>query len=203
MGAPNTTERQSGDTSPLAENSLTPDGLAAFVQENSGWMMGVALRILLDRGHAEDAVQSAFSRILEKAESFEGRGSFRGWMHRITINEALMLRRRIRSRREFDIETLQPRFDSGGCRLEPELTEIVTPEQLLGDAQTVRAVTMAIRSLPEDYRIVVCLRDIEGLNTREVSTQLGISEANVKVRLHRARAALKTLLQRMRQEGQL
>lgn len=180
-----------------------PDDLPTFVQSNIGWMMGVALRILLDKGHAEDAVQMAFAKILNKADDFKGHGSFKGWMHRIVINEALMLRRKIKSRKELDIESLQPQFNSGGCRIDVELTEIVTPEKLLEDAQTVQTVTMAIQALPEDYRIVVCLRDIEGLSTKEVSDHLGISETNVKVRLHRARAALKTLLQNPRREGQL
>ncbi|WP_300033682.1 sigma-70 family RNA polymerase sigma factor [uncultured Roseobacter sp.] len=185
------------------DSAVLPEDLAGFVQANLGWMMGVALRILMEKGHAEDAVQMAFSRILDKAGDFDGRGSLKGWMHRIVINEALMLRRKINSRRELDIDALQPQFDGGGCRLDPALTDQVTPEQLLESAQTVQAVTMAIRSLPEDYRIVVCLRDIEGLSTREVSDHLGLSETNVKVRLHRARAALRTLLEELRLEGQL
>ncbi len=62
---------------------------------------------------------------------------------------------------------------------------------------------MAIKTLPEDYRIVICLRDIEGLSTTETCEVLGISEANVKVRLHRGRAALKKLLQDKKSDGKI
>lgn len=64
--------------------------LATFIEANAGWMMGVALRILLDKGHADDALQSAPSKILEAANDFEGRGSFKVWMHRVIISEAPM-----------------------------------------------------------------------------------------------------------------
>ncbi|WP_299732109.1 sigma-70 family RNA polymerase sigma factor [uncultured Tateyamaria sp.] len=107
------------------------EDLQTFVRENSGWMIGVAARILLDRQHAEDAVQTAFAKIIKNAETYSGQGSFRGWMHRIVINEALMIRRTIKRRNETDIDALLPEFDNGGCRIDPQLAETLTPEMIL------------------------------------------------------------------------
>lgn len=168
--------------------------LEAFVRANTAWMLAVAVRILQDKGHAEDAVQAAFAKILTNIESFEGRSALKTWMHRIVVNEALMILRKIKRRQEQSIDGLMPAFDGSGCRVVDDLTETETPEILLGKAQTSRAVSAAINQLPDPYRVVLCLRDIEGLSTHEVCEALGISEANVKVRLHRARAALKKLL---------
>ena len=154
-----------------------------------------ALKFLQDKGHAEDAVQVAFTKILTNIDGFEGRSALKTWMHRIVVNEALMILRKIKRRQEQSIDGLMPKFDGSGCRVEFDLTETETPEELLEKAQTSRAVSAAINQLPDPYRIVLCLRDIEELSTLEVCEMLDISEANVKVRLHRARAALKKLLE--------
>lgn len=190
----------------LSLPDITPesmDDLRSFVRSHTGWMLGVAIRILLDRQYAEDAVQTSFTKIITKSDDFNGTGSFRGWMHRIVINEALMLRRKVQRRNEVHIDALLPEFDKGGCRIDPQLAETVTPEMMLQDAQLVQAVTMAIQTLPEQYRIIICLRDIEGLSIKETASLLEITEENVKVRLHRARSALKKLLQDLKSAGQL
>jgi RNA polymerase sigma-70 factor (ECF subfamily) len=169
--------------------------LEPFVRSNTAWMLAVAVRILQDKGHAEDAVQVAFTKISTNIDGFEGRSALKTWMHRIVVNEALMILRKIKRRQEQSIDGLMPEFDGSGCRVEFDLTETETPEELLEKAQTSRAVSAAINRLPDPYRIVLCLRDIEELSTLEVCEMLDISEANVKVRLHRARAALKKLLE--------
>jgi RNA polymerase sigma-70 factor (ECF subfamily) len=174
---------------------LPEEDLPQFVREHSDWMLAVAYRILTDQAHAEDAVQTAFSKILSKLATFEGRSALRTWMHRIVTNEALMSLRKIKRQNEHSIDELLPVFDGSGCRIEFESNEIPTPEALLSRRQTHDQIRGAIMSLPDKYRIVLCLRDIEGLSTTETSKALGLSEANVKVRLHRARAALKKLLE--------
>lgn len=83
------------------------------------------------------------------------------------------------------------------------MTDVVTPERLRQHAQTVQGVTMSIQSLPENNRIMVCLRDIKDLTTKEVRAHLGIRKTNVKVRLHRARAAPTILLQDLKSQGQV
>lgn len=182
---------------------LSAEELTLFVREHSDWMLGVSFRILRDQAHAEDAVQVAFSKIWSKLETFEGRSAMRTWMHRIVTNEALMILRKIKRQNEHSIDDLLPVFDGKGCRVEYDLKEVATPEALLSQRETHDQVRHAIMSLPEKYRIVLCLRDIEGLSTSETSKALDVSEANVKVRLHRARAALKKLLEPHVKENKL
>jgi RNA polymerase sigma-70 factor (ECF subfamily) len=180
------------------DHQTSPDDMsdiAAFVRLHSAWMLPVAQRILQDKGHAEDAVQTGFAKIFANIDSFEDRSSLKTWMHRIIVNEALTSLRRIKGRKEDSIDELLPEFDGAACRIDADVSQLVTPENLLQRAQTHATVSAAIRLLPEKYRAVLCLRDIEELSTSEVSAALGISETNVKVRLHRARAALKKLLE--------
>lgn len=169
--------------------------LPNFVRQHSDWMMAVAFRILQDQSHAEDAVQVAFTKVLSKMDTFEGRSALRTWMHRIVANEALMILRKIKRQNEHSIDDLLPVFDAYGCRIDSDSNEIETPEVLLSRRETHDQIRDAIMALPDKYRIVLCLRDIEGFSTSETSVALEMSEANVKVRLHRARAALKTLLE--------
>lgn len=189
------TKQSDDEIWPVGDDGLLPELIPDFVQLHSDWMLAVAYRILLDQSHAEDAVQTAFAKIFTKLETFEGRSALRTWMHRIVVNEALMVLRKIKRQNEHSIDDLLPVFDAAGCRVEFDAGESATPEALLSQVQTLDIIRNAIMSLPEPYRLVLCLRDIEGLSTIETSVALEISEANVKTRLHRARAALKTLLE--------
>ena len=185
---------------------VTADDLAAllaadpgeterFVRRHTGWMFAVAARILGDGGLAEDAVQNAYSNIFKSLATFQGQASLKTWMHRIVINEALMLARRQKRYRIESLEQLLPEFDRSGCRIEPAWTTIETPETLLRQTETLNTVRRHVDQLPDNYRIVLLLRDIEELSTADVANLLDLSEATVKIRLHRARAALKKLLQ--------
>ncbi len=158
-------------------------------------MRALATRMLGDPALADDCVQEAFIKAFRAIASFEGRSSLKTWLHRITVNEALMKLRSVDRRREDTIDDLLPEFDQNGCRIEPPWGAIPTPSELLEQKATRELVTAHIRDLPDDYRIVLQLRDIEEMTTAEVADILEISESNVKVRLHRARAALKRLLE--------
>jgi len=169
--------------------------IEAFVRQNTPWMLRLANRILRDQGLAEDAVQAAFASIFRALGRFEGRSSLKTWMHRIVANQALMQLRKDRRLQEMSIDALLPEFDISGCRIEDDWQTVETPEALLEKAQTKGTVLALIDTLPDAYRIVLVLRDIEELSTAEVAEMLELTEANVKVRLHRARAALKKLLE--------
>ncbi len=173
---------------------MTQSVAAALVRGNIGWMLAVARRFLNDPAKAEDAVQAAFAKILEKHAGFEGRSDIKTWMHRIVVNEALMILRHMRRRNEVAIDDLLPDFDVLGCRLSSETRPEQSPDNILQSAQTRAIVASKIAALPDQYRIVLVHRDIEGLTTSDVAQVLEISEGNVKIRLHRARSALKTLL---------
>ena len=157
--------------------------------------IAVARRIVADHALAEDCVQEAFVNAFGKIGEFEGRSSLKSWLHRIVVNQALMKLRSRRSRGEAPIDDLMPEFDENACRIEGPWQHLATPDEVL-EREDRRAIVQAkIQDLPDSYRMVLQLRDIEELTTREVAEALGLSEANVKVRLHRARSALKKLLE--------
>lgn len=166
-----------------------------LVRTEAGRMIAVAKRMLGDHALAEDCVQDAFIKLFRNIQSFEQRSSLRSWVHRIVVNEALMKLRSKRTRGEAPIDDLLPEFDENACRIEGPWQYLATPEEIFARQDRRSLVLAKIDELPESYRVVLLLRDIEELSTREVADGLGLSEANVKVRLHRARSALKKLLE--------
>lgn len=174
-----------------------------LVRINIARMLAVANRILRDESLAEDAVQQAFGKVYEKYDTFENRANISTWIHRITINEALMILRRTKRLNEGSLDELLPEFDQSGCRIDTDLEDQKSPERELQIQQTRNVVTAMIDELPTQYRIVLVLRDIEDLTTEEVANALNISTANVKTRLHRARSALKRLLEPYLKKGML
>jgi RNA polymerase sigma-70 factor (ECF subfamily) len=166
-----------------------------LVRDNIGWMLALAERMLRDRGLAEDAVQEAFVNALRGRQRFEGRSGIKTWLHRITVNAALTKLRQLKRLGEQPIDEYLPEFDRADCRNEARWTYLAPVQEVMESAELRDFVSGAIDKLPDSYRIVLQLRDIQGYATSEVATLLEISEANVKVRLHRARAALKKLLE--------
>lgn len=166
-----------------------------LVREHIGWMRGLALRILRDSDAADDCVQDAFINAFRHLEHFKGEARLKTWLHRIVVNTALMRLRKLKRLNEQSIDDLQTEYAPEGHRLHPPPSQTATPAEILEQEDRRETVISAISQLPESYRIVLQLRDIEELSTAEVAVALGISEANVKVRLHRGRTALKTLLE--------
>jgi RNA polymerase sigma-70 factor (ECF subfamily) len=158
-------------------------------------MLATAKRLLRGEEDARDAVQEAFVQAFRNIGSFEGRSSLGTWLHRIAVNAALMKMRARRRKPEGSIDELLPAFDTDGCRIEPlwQLDESV--ESMVQRDQVRDLVRQSIDALPDDYRAIVILRDIEGHDTATVAEMLDISREAVKTRLHRARAALKKLLE--------
>lgn len=167
----------------------------ALVRDHIGWMLTLAENILRDRGLAEDAVQNAFVAVFRGLDRFEKRSSLKTWLHRITVNAALDRLRHAGRLAEQSIDDLLPDFDQYDCRIEPPWSDMVSPQEVAESADLQRLVQQKIDDLPDAYRIVLQLRDVEEYDTGEVAEMLNLSPANVKVRLHRARAALKKLLE--------
>ena len=115
--------------------------------------------------------------------------------YRIVINAALM---RLRSRRgasEQSVDDTLPQIDRAWCRTGATWTEMATPHEILQRKEARELVVAKLMELPDGYRIVLLLRDIEGMSTEETASELGLTEGAVKVRLHRARAAFKMLVE--------
>jgi len=164
------------------------------VRTFGGRMLAVARRIVRNDEDARDAVQTAYLSAFKAIANFKSGCQLSTWLHRIVVNAALMKLRRDRRRPEESIETLLPRFQEDGHHVEQ-----FSPADLPADVQLeraeMRAITRAcIAELPEAYRTVLMMRDIEDLSTNEVAATLGITPNAAKIRLHRARQALMTLL---------
>jgi len=166
-----------------------------MVRQYGSRLLAVSRRIVGNEADACDCLQEALLKCFTSIDQFEGRSSLGTWLHRITVNVSLMrLRSRNRSR-EDSLDELQPEFDSKGMRVEDApLADAKEIEELYEQGQTRDAVRAAIDRLPDEYRVIVIARDIEQLSTAETAKVLDISQSLVKTRLHRARAALKKLL---------
>lgn len=180
----------------LVDELLRGDRAAieAFVKGNIGWMRDVARRYVCD-DTADDCVQDALVSVFQALPTFQGRSRLKSWMHRILINCALMRLRVARRRKEASIDDMLDHLDSDCARTSGDWAVDSTPERDLERVQTSEVVRHAIDQLPASYRAVLVLRDLEGLDTTQVAHSLRLTEANVKVRLHRARSALRTLLE--------
>jgi RNA polymerase sigma-70 factor (ECF subfamily) len=149
---------------------------------------------------AEEVVQDVFLALFRKAHTFEERAALSSWIYRITVNAALIKRRGHRGQREVSLESLLPTFLPDGHRAgEPAVLRTdwsQTAESELLAQETREILQRTIQDLPDSYRTVVMLRDIEGLSNEQVAEVVGESVPAVKSRLHRARMALREELSR-------
>jgi RNA polymerase sigma-70 factor, ECF subfamily len=170
------------------------DSFAACVRAYCGQMLIATRRILGNEEDARDAVQDAFLSAFKDIGRFEGRSRLGTWLHRIAVNAALMRRRGKQRHPERSIEELLPHFGEGEHQLDPPAPWKGTSEMLVQQQESRALVQRCIDQLPETYRTVLLLRDIEELDTEETARLLGTSPGVVKTRLHRARQALRCLL---------
>ena len=165
-------------------------------------VLTVARRYLRSEADAADCFQETFIAVLKSINSFSGQSSLRQWVRGVAVNQSLMALRSRKHKREDSIENLMPQFDESGKRIRvaSERYDAGIEQQLDAGAlrKTVRA---CIQKLPEDYRIVVLLRDIDGYSTKETAAILGIQVNAVKTRLHRARTALKCIVEPLIEAG--
>lgn len=160
-------------------------------------LRAVALRLLQNQADADEVVQEAFLSAFRNLPSWRGDARLGTWLHRIVVNAALQrLRRRKRlGTASESVEELLPRFLDNGHPEHFHRPWVQTAEELATRAETREQVRRVIDKLPENYRTVLILRDIEELDTAEVADLLELSPGAVKVRLHRARQALRNLLE--------
>jgi RNA polymerase sigma-70 factor (ECF subfamily) len=165
-----------------------------FVRQFSGRLLHVARGLLRNDEDAADAVQDAFVSAFKSLERFEANSSLGTWMHRIVVNMCLMKLRSRRTRKTRSIEELLPRFDETGHHVQPVCPWSESGYQRLASTESRNQVRACIDQLPDDYRTILILRDVEELETDVTAGILGISVGAAKTRLHRARQALRTLL---------
>jgi len=159
-----------------------------------GRLLAVARRFTRNDEDARDVVQSAYLSAFRGLNEFEGACLLSTWLHRIVVNTALMQLRSRRRKPEDPIDVLLPAFQQDGHHVEQFSDWSAPADQLLERKQTRATVRACIEQLPDNYRAVLMLRDIEERSTQEVAELLTMTPTAVKVRLHRARQALSTLL---------
>jgi RNA polymerase sigma-70 factor (ECF subfamily) len=157
----------------------------------------LATRITRNEQDAEEVVQDAFWSVIQKIATFRGESVFGSWLYRIVANAAYQkLRARPGRRAELSPEEVLPVFDPHGRHGGPMVDWSTGLDDTARQTELRVVLSGAIDALPADYRAVVVLRDVEGLSHREISDALGLSVANVKTRVHRARLFLRKRLER-------
>lgn len=176
---------------PTSEPPATPT-LEEVFHAYGPRVFSVARRMVANETDAEDVTQEVLLRLVEKLPSFRGESAFPTWLHRITINTALTHRRKRAVRDEHRIDhPLEALLESGGDEAYQRTT---APEAVLEEGETRRLIERAVAGLPELYRQVFVLSDIEGLPNADIADRVGTSLPAVKSRLHRARALLREAL---------
>jgi RNA polymerase sigma-70 factor, ECF subfamily len=168
----------------------------AMIREYGGRLLAVARRFVRSDEDARDVLQSAYLSAFRSMGEFEGNAQLATWLHRIVVNTALMRLRSRRRKPEELIDDLLPAFQVDGHHVEQFSDWSAPADQLIEREETRKIVRGCVDQLPDQYRTVLFLRDIEERSTQEVATLLDMTPTAVKVRLHRARQALSTLLRR-------
>jgi RNA polymerase sigma-70 factor (ECF subfamily) len=184
------------DDGPLIARLRIGDDVAfeELVEHHAAPLLAVTRRILRDEEEARDAVQETFVAAFRGIGDFQAESRVSTWLHRIAVNCALMKLRVRERRREQDVDALLPPFEADGHQVRSSIGWSESAEDILQREQACALVRQCIDQLPESYRVVLVLRDIEQLPADIVAAKLEISRDHLKVKLHRARQALRTLL---------
>ncbi len=165
-----------------------------LVRKYERQLFRIAQHITQNREDAEDVMQDAFLKAYEKLEQFQGNSKFYTWLVRIAVNESLM---RLRKRRTGKMVSIDEDIETDEGSVPRDLADWAPdPEQNYNQAELAEILRKTIQGLPQGFRIVFVLRDVEGLSTEETAETLGLSIPAVKSRLLRARLQLRERLSR-------
>jgi RNA polymerase sigma-70 factor, ECF subfamily len=190
----------------LTEEGTLIDGLRngdeqafeTLVRKFGPRLLAKARRYLRSEYDACDVLQDGFLCAFKSIGKFKGDSRLSTWLHRIVINCAFMhlrMKKRRSELQDVEIDELLPRFDPAGNWMDGD-PRSMSAQAYLEIFETKATVRRCIEQLPDTHRLVLILRDIDELDTEEVASLLDVTPGNVKVRLHRARQALKVLLER-------
>ncbi|NNG68350.1 RNA polymerase sigma factor [Rhizobium laguerreae] len=190
-------------TSTLSDVDLVPlakmgdeSAIRTIVQRHNQRLFRTARAVIRNDWEAEDVVQAAYTKAFTNLAAFRGEAQLSTWLTRITLNEALG---RVRARKnttglkEIDMQMTAP----GGEVLQfPSSLSATDPETELSRSQARHLLENAVDELPDDFRAVFVLRDVEGMSTEEAASYLGIRPETAKTRLHRARKMMRQSIER-------
>jgi len=182
-----------------AANGRTPDPQPTaedVVRDHAPRIYNLARRILGNDTDAEDVTQEVLLQVLRKLHTFRGESALPTWLHRVTVNAALTHRRKRAVRDEGRVsEAPDELFAAGnGHHAGPVRRWALPPERQALERETHEKIETAIASLPEPYRDVYVLADVEGLPNADIADILGLEVPGVKSRLHRARLQMRKAL---------
>lgn len=162
----------------------------ALIRKNNQKLFRVIRSYIKDDDEVRDAMQEVYISAYMALPKFRMESSFSTWLIRIGINESYKRLRKTNRIADFETDEMNERVIESA----PSEINYVTPEKKVIQEETHTLLAKAIDELPEKYRVVYVLREVEGMDGRETAEQLDISESNVKVRLHRAKDMLKDYL---------
>jgi RNA polymerase sigma-70 factor (ECF subfamily) len=168
-----------------------------LINRYAGKAFSLALRLTRSQEDAEEVLQDVFVTVARKIRDFEGKSTFSSWLYRVTVNAALMKLRKRKQDRSVLIEDVQPQVQEA---IIMKSVERVSTEQEVARTEVAHALEEAIQRLPDEYRPVFVMRDVDGLTSGEVSRILNITIPAVKSRLHRSRMMLRRRLARFHGE---
>lgn len=163
------------------------------VRSHGRRLLAVAARYV-GPDEAPDMVQEALLTAFQSIDTFRGASQLSSWLHRILVNTCLMRLRKPDRRAEVSLEEYLPTFNATGHRVHVGSSWVELPDDILAREETRTLVRASIDRLPATYRVVLLLRDIDGHDTSQTAALLGVTVTAVKLRLHRARQALREIL---------
>jgi len=154
----------------------------------------IARRMLGNDADAEDVTQDVLLQVVRKLDTFRGDSQIATWLHRVTVNAALAHRQKRANRQKHENGEIDDDTLGAGGPISPGKRWNVGPEETVLAAEQASIIEQAIEQLPEPFRDVYVLADVEELPNNEIGEMLGLSLAAVKSRLHRARLRMRDLL---------
>ncbi len=178
--------------------SDAPGAFERFVDLYGDRIYGFGMRVCGEREDARDVAQDTLLQAYRSLKKLEEPRALRSWLYRVAANACLMKRRKgkFEPARELSLDELMPRLDGGAV---PDFRPL--PDEEVSRDELREALGRAVAAIPAQYRIVLVLRDMEGLSTRETAEALDVPESTVKMRLHRARLMARERLEASLRRG--
>jgi RNA polymerase sigma-70 factor (ECF subfamily) len=176
---------------PISATPLTPE---TVFRDYAPRVYTLARRMLGNDADAEDVTQDVLMQVVRKLDTFRGEAQFPTWLHRVTVNTALAHRAKRARRQEHEVHEEPDQVTRDGQHAQPARPWNVAPDQLAINHETQQLLEQAIADMPEMYRDVYVLADVEGMSNPEIGALLGLSLPAVKSRLHRGRLLLRNSL---------
>lgn len=190
-------------TKPRPEENLSPFPLSAeqVYHHYAPRVFNTARRMLSSDVDAEDVTQDVLLQVVRKLPTFRGESAFPTWLHRVTVNAALSHRRKRAVREERRVDDPFDAYLDEGAAQDPGRSWTLGPDAQILARERRRQIERAIASLPDVYRSVFILADVEAMPNADVAEAMGLSLAAVKSRLHRARQLMRDALAAYFQES--